>query len=131
MRNPTRTRFFSARPTRANVGRDPDYRFSLANERTFLAWIRTALALNAAGLAAASLLPELGFAWARELIGVALVVLGTAVAGASFRRWSRNQEAMRLDEPLPYSRIPLLLATGVGVLSLVAVALLLGGQVER
>lgn len=26
-------------------GRDPDYRFSLANERTFLAWIRTALAL--------------------------------------------------------------------------------------
>jgi hypothetical protein len=27
----------------SRLGEAPDYRFSLANERTFLAWIRTAL----------------------------------------------------------------------------------------
>ena len=31
-------------------GQEPDPRFSLANERTFLAWIRTALALAAAAI---------------------------------------------------------------------------------
>ena len=49
------------------VGRDPDYRFTLANERTFLAWIRTALALSAGGLASISLLD--GFAHA-EVLGL-------------------------------------------------------------
>jgi hypothetical protein len=33
---------------------EPDYRFTFANERTFLAWIRTALALIAGGVAVAS-----------------------------------------------------------------------------
>lgn len=118
------------RPPRRDIGHEPDYRFSLANERTFLAWIRTALALIAGGLAVASLLPPLRLPLARESLALALVGLGTAVAGASFRRWARNEEAMRLDDPIPSSRIPLVLAVGVGVLSLAAVMLLLGAELR-
>ena len=33
----------------ADDGEEPDYRFTLANERTFLAWVRTALGLLAGG----------------------------------------------------------------------------------
>ena len=40
----------------AAIGSDPDPRFTFANERTFLAWNRTALAFVAAGLAAAEFL---------------------------------------------------------------------------
>ena len=38
-------------------GREPDPRFTFANERTFLAWSRTALALVVAGLGIVQLLP--------------------------------------------------------------------------
>ena len=64
----------------APAGDEPDYRFTLANERTFLAWVRTALALDAAGLAVLHLLPVLVLPGARELLGLALVGLGAVVA---------------------------------------------------
>lgn len=112
------------RPPKLEVGEQPDYRFSLANERTFLAWIRTALALDAGGLAAFQLLPDLTVPLARETISLLLVLLGTAVAGSSFRRWMRNERALRTDTPLPPSRLPLLLAAGVVVVSAAAVVLL-------
>jgi len=38
---------------------EPDYRFTLANERTFLAWQRTALGLLAAAVAVVHLVPDL------------------------------------------------------------------------
>lgn len=107
---------------------EPDYRFTLANERTFLAWIRTALALDAGGLAVIQLLPPFRIPGAREAIGVALVVLGTIVAAASYRRWAAHERAMRLDEPLAETRLPLVLAIGVGIVSLVAVILLLAAE---
>lgn len=107
-------------------GQEPDYRFSLANERTFLAWIRTALALTAGGLGVIQLLPEFAVPWGREALGLALVTMGTAVAATSFRRWFRNEVAMRTEAPLPASRLPLLLAIGVAVVSIAAVVLLLG-----
>jgi putative membrane protein len=110
---------------RRDLGTDPDYRFTLANERTFLAWIRTALALDAGGLAVIQLLPELAVPWGREAIGLALVLLGTILAVTAFRRWVRNEEALRTDAPLPESRLPLLLAATVSVVSIVAVALLI------
>lgn len=110
---------------RLDVGEQPDYRFSLANERTFLAWIRTALALDAGGLAAFQLLPELTVPLAREIISLLLVLLGTAVAGSSFRRWMRNERALRTSTPLPPSRLPMLLTGGVLVVSVAAVVLLL------
>ena len=113
------------RGPRRELGHDPDYRFSLANERTFLAWIRTALALVAGGLVATQLLPDLAVPMGREVIGIALVVLGTVLAAASFRRWVSNEEAMRQDRSIPESRLPAVLAVGTGVVAIVALALLL------
>jgi putative membrane protein len=121
-------RRFLRRPRR-DLGQDPDYRFSLANERTFLAWIRTSLALVAGGLAATQLLPELQLAFAREAIGAALVALGTLLAGAAFRRWAVNEEAMRLEQPIPASRLPAVLAVGVAIVSVGALVLLLADDV--
>jgi putative membrane protein len=110
---------------RRELGHDPDYRFSLANERTFLAWIRTSLALVAGGLVATQLLPELAVPLGREAIGVALVALGTVLAVAAFRRWVGNEEAMREDRPIPASRLPALLAVGTGIVAVGALVLLL------
>jgi putative membrane protein len=114
---------------RRDLGEDPDYRFSLANERTFLAWIRTALAFVAGGLAATQLLPELRIDFARETIGAALVGLGTLLAAAAFRRWAINEEAMRQQLPIPGSRLPAVLAVGVAVVSVGALLLLLADEV--
>jgi putative membrane protein len=116
------------RPPRRDLGEDPDVRFTLANERTFLSWIRTGLALDAAGLAVVQLLPELVVPYAREVIAVTLVVLGTVVASASFRRWASVEEAMRTRTPLPPSWLPGFLAGTIGVLSLVTVVLLVAAQ---
>lgn len=106
---------------------EPDYRFTLANERTFLAWIRTALALLAGAVATATLVPEFGFPGANQAIGAALAVGGTAVALAAVRRWQLVERAIRLDLPLPRSRLPALLSAALGVLCLGVVALLLFG----
>jgi putative membrane protein len=111
------------RPSR-DKGHDPDYRFSLANERTFLAWIRTALALNAGGLAVAGLLPRFA-GWGRELLAVALIGLGTVVSARSVSRWARNEEAMRVDAPLPPSPLPAVLAFGVMLTTTIGLVLLL------
>ena len=94
------------RPPLHEVGDDPDVRFSYANERTFLAWNRTALALIAAGLAVTTLLPQLDVKYGRRIIGVPLIALGAVLAWASFRRWEDNERAMRLGEPLPPSNLP-------------------------
>jgi putative membrane protein len=111
---------------------DPDYRFTLANERTFLAWLRTALALLAAGVAVVQLLPEFGIAGARRTVGVMSVALGIAVAAAAIRRWRRVQHAMERDEPLPPTRMPLLLGAALATLATlglaVAVLLVFGGS---
>ena len=106
------------------VGEMPDYRFSLANERTFLAWIRTAMALVAGGLAGAQFLPPLPIAHLREAIAVALLLLGGAVAVRAVDHWARTERAMRLGEDLPASVFPAVLAIAVAagaVLLVVAV----------
>jgi putative membrane protein len=99
----------------------PDVRFSYANERTFLAWNRTALALIATGVAATQLLPKLEVAWGRRLLGLPLIALGAVVAGESLRQWRANERAMRRHEPLPRSIMPLVLAAGIVVVGLMAV----------
>ena len=109
------------------VETEPDARFTMANERTFLAWSRTALAMVAAGLAIVQLLPPFpGVPAGRHVLGVPLIVLGAIVALAAYRDMTRNQSALRRDEPLPRSILPrLLAATIAGVAAAAAVVVLL------
>ncbi|MEV6596851.1 DUF202 domain-containing protein [Actinoplanes sp. NPDC051346] len=108
------------------AGEKPDYRFSLANERTFLAWIRTALALVAGGLACAQFLPPLPISHLREIISVVLLLLGGVVAVRAVDHWSRTERAMRLGADLPRSRFPAVLAliVAVGALLLIVAVLI-------
>jgi putative membrane protein len=104
------------------VGAEPDPRFTLANERTFLAWVRTALALIAGGVAlealALPLQPTL-----RLAASIILLVLGLTVPMLSWYTWGRVERALRLSSPLPGSSVGLPVALGVAV---VGVLVLLG-----
>jgi putative membrane protein len=105
------------------VEREPDVRFSFANERTFLAWNRTALALIATGVAATQLLPKFHVTEGRRILGLPLVVLGAWVAAASLWHWRANQRALRRGEPLPRSPMPFILAVGVVVIGIIGAVL--------
>jgi len=98
-------------------------RFSYANERTFLAWNRTALAMITAGLAITQLLPPFDVPGGRRMIGLPLIVIGTLVSIASFFQWQRNERAMRLGRSLPRSILPGLVATVVAISAVVALIL--------
>ena len=86
-------------PAWRKTGTTPDYRFSLANERTFLAWIRTSLALIAGALAIDQLAPDIAPAPLRIALCVVLAVIGAGLAALSYRRWgpdgSRHAEQPR------------------------------------
>jgi putative membrane protein len=111
----------------SRVGETPDYRFSLANERTFLAWLRTGLALIAGGLAVAQFLPPLAVPHLREGLAIALLLLGAACALRAVDHWVRTERAIRLGEDLPSGRFPALLAIAVTLGAAVSViAVLLG-----
>jgi inner membrane protein YidH len=99
-----------------HTGSDPDPRFTFANERTFLAWNRTALALIAAGLAAAQFL-KFNLHGLRLVIAVPLIVLGATLALASYLHWEDSERAMRLREPLRYSWMPRVLTGGITVIA--------------
>ncbi len=90
------------------TGSDPDPRFTFANERTFLAWIRTGLGFLAAGVAIAAVArwtERLGLEI--RLTSIVLIICGLVCGISAFSRWMGNERAMRLNEPLPSS--PLLL----------------------
>jgi len=113
-------------PADQGTGAEPDVRFTLANERTFLAWNRTALALVVAGLGIVQLLPPFpGVPWGRHALGVPLIVLGAVVSVTAYLEWRRNQTALRRSEPIPQSLLPrILVVTITGVAALSAVVLL-------
>ena len=102
---------------------EPDVRFTYANERTFLAWNRTALALIATGVAATQLLPKFDVDFGRRMLGLPLIALGAVLALTSYRYWQSNQAAMRRGKPLPRSPMPLVLSIGIGVVAIIAVVL--------
>ena len=107
-------------------GTEPDARFTFANERTFLAWNRTALALVVAGLAIAQLLPPFpGVPFGRHLLAVPLICLGAIVSMAGYLEWRRDQRALRLGQPLPRSVMPRLLAAVITVLAVIAAVVVL------
>lgn len=117
----------SHRPARrsrlSRIGSEPDYRYSLANERTFLSWIRTSLALIAAGVAFVQFAEDFGSKFVRVIFGVILVLAAAVIAAMSHRRWWLRERAMRLDEPLPPSHIAILLGYGMAV---IAIAIVVG-----
>lgn len=112
-------------------GTEPDARFTMANERTFLAWSRTSLALVVGGLAVAQLLPPFpGVPWGRSAIAAPLILLGAVLSLLSYREWRRNQCALRLGEPLARSHLPRILALTITVIALLAGAVDLYSRVR-
>ena len=116
------------RPQWQDEGDDPDYRFTLANERTFLAWMRTALSLLAGSIAVVQLLPPFRIAGARTALGVLLAVLGIATAIFAYVRWEQNERAMRTSRRLTYSVTLPLLSAAMGLVGVVTLVLVV---VER
>jgi putative membrane protein len=107
-------------------GTEPDPRFTFANERTFLAWSRTALALVVAGLGIVQLLPPFpGVPLGRHLLGVPLIVLGAVLAVVAYAEWVRNQHALRRGEPMPKSNMPWILAATITGMAIIAAIVLL------
>jgi inner membrane protein YidH len=111
------------RPPLDEVGTDPDPRFTFANERTYLAWNRTALALIGGGLAAGQLL-NFDTRAVRLIVGLVPILLGAVLAAVSYRRWEDRERALRLGEPLPSGSPPRWLAIALVGLA-VALAVLL------
>ncbi|MGW1256792.1 YidH family protein [Streptomyces sp. NPDC002513] len=107
-------------------GRTPDYRFSLANERTFLAWLRTALALIGGGFAVDQFLPGLRWAW-RAGLALGLLAAGVLSALRAVNHWVRCERAMRRGEDLPPSRFPALLSIAIAVVAVAMVVIVLFG----
>ncbi|WP_153503959.1 YidH family protein [Cumulibacter manganitolerans] len=96
-------------------GTEPDPRFSLANERTFLAWIRTSLALLAGGVGVEAFAQEVLPGGWRRALAIALILLAMALSAGAVVRWVRVERAMRRGSPLPLSGIAGLLALGVAI----------------
>lgn len=106
----------------AECGEAPDPRFTFANERTFLAWARTGLALIGGGLVAAQVL-HFGLGGAHLLVAVPAILLGGLIGIACYWRWEANERAMRLGTPLGYSPLTRILALGIALLAVISAVL--------
>lgn len=107
-------------------GTDPDARFTLANERTFLAWIRTSLAMVAGGIAVEAFTAELFFPELRKTVAVLLLLLGLLTGGGSFFRWLNVERAMRRQAPLPAPVLVPLLSVGGALVAAVLIVFVIG-----
>jgi putative membrane protein len=103
---------------------DLDYRFTLANERTFLAWIRTALALIAGGVAVVQLVPALTIPGVRHGLGMALTTSGGVLAVLAVLRWRAVQAAMQKGVELPRSLMPVLLGGAIVALTIALIVVI-------
>jgi putative membrane protein len=102
-------------------GTDPDPRFSLANERTFLAWIRTGLGLMALGVGVATFVSTQMAKGVSILLAAGLVLLGGLVAAAAWFRWLRVERSMRAGTGIPASRMAPVVAFGIAILAVLSV----------
>lgn len=112
-------------PDPRTKGSDPDYRFTLANERTFLAWIRTSLALLAGGIAVEAFTGSVFDPLTRKLAGSGLLLIAALLAMTAGFRWVRVERAMRRGRPLPLPLLVPVLATGGAVVAVVLFAVIL------
>lgn len=110
----------------AEVGEEPDYRFTLANERTFLAWVRTSLALLAGGVAVRQFVEPFEVEGARRALAIVAIATSAVSVVLAYRRWVGAQQAMRVGGALPpspaiavVSIAMVVLAIGAGLLVLV------------
>lgn len=106
------------RPPLRDVGVDPDYRFTLANERTFLAWLRTGLALVAGAVALAGLVPDFGPRPVRIALTGVLLLLAVVVTVGAYVRWDGAERALRENRSLPNGLLPRLVVAGLLVVAL-------------
>jgi len=123
------SRLALAMPEDIDIGETPDPRFTMANERTLLAWNRTGLALIVAGLAAAQLL-DIASRGLVAVLAVGMVALGVGLSVASLGRWRRAERAMRLGEPLPASAIQRLLVLGIVLIGALAAVVVVVDAVQ-
>jgi putative membrane protein len=110
-------------PSKPDVPPDPepDPRYSLANERTFLAWLRTALAFVVAGLAAVTVDAHLRHSALLTLVATLGCLVGAGGAVAAYIRWRQAEESLRTGQPLGQ---PVAGLAMVAVLVILAVAAL-------
>ena len=112
-------------------GTEPDPRFTFANERTFLAWSRTALALVVAGLGVVQLLPPFpGVPWGRHTLGIPLIVFGAIVAVTAYIEWTQSQRAMRHGRPLPRSVMPVIMTVVIAAMAVLAAIVVLASALR-
>lgn len=122
---------FAPKPPLRSVGSDPDYRFTLANERTFLAWLRTGLALLAGAVALASLVHDFGPRPFRIAITVLLLALSLVVTAGAYLRWDRTERAMREKRPLPTDPLPRIVVSGLTIVIVAAAVLVYLAEFTR
>ncbi|MFC8042243.1 YidH family protein [Nocardia sp. NPDC057353] len=101
-------------------GPEVDYRFTLANERTFLAWIRTSLGLLAGGVAVHTLVQPFQVTGFRRAIAVSCVALAVVLAVGALLRWRRVTRAMHAGRALPETVMVPILAVGIAVIAFIA-----------
>jgi putative membrane protein len=110
-------------PSWRQSGQEPDYRFSLANERTFLAWIRTALALLAGGVLLVQFATKLEPHIVLVALSIGLAAVSSVLCAVAYVRWKDNEIAMRHARPLPSTAAIPFLAAAILLVSAVIVGL--------
>lgn len=108
-----------------SVGEDPDPRFSLANERTFLAWLSTAFGITATGLVIDAFHIDKSDSL-RTATAVAFVLIGALVGIFAFLRWASAEKAMRLKQPLPSAHLKLFVLIATVLMAGAVIMLFLG-----
>lgn len=107
----------------------PDERFTLASERTFLAWMRTSLGLLAGGIAIVHLVPDFSTGWVRTTLGLLLILMAASAAMVGLRRWLQVRRALENGAPMPEAKELWIFAVGIGAIAvLAAVVTVLGIQ---
>jgi putative membrane protein len=105
-------------------GVEPDYRFTLANERTFLAWVRTGLGLLAGGVAVRQLVEPFDVDAATTALALLCVGCSVLLVAGGYLRWVAVQRAVRRGDPLPVARLVPFVAAALTLVAVVTFVLI-------